>query len=93
MEKLTIKAYAKRHKISIFSAMKRVREGSVRSETVLEEGKEVIYVLEDTVEAEKRETPVTAPEQAPISLESEIAMLKKEMAALRKELEALKKKL
>ena len=93
MEKLTIKAYAKRHKISIFNAMKRVREGSVRSETVLEEGKEVIYVLEDTVEAEKRETPVTAPEQAPISLESEIAMLKKEMAALRKELEALKKKL
>ena len=93
MEKLTIKAYAKRHKISIFNAMKSVREGSVRSETVLEEGKEVIYVLEDTVEAEKQESRITAPEQAPISLENEIEQLKQEVAALRKELEALKKKL
>ena len=93
MEKLTIKAYAKRHKISIFNAMKRVREGSVRSETVLEEGREVIYVLEDTEQAEKRESSVTAPDQTPISLESEIALLKKEVAALRNELEALKKKL
>ncbi|MBD3790727.1 MAG: hypothetical protein IE918_01010 [Campylobacterales bacterium] len=93
MEKLTIKAYAKRHKISIFTAMKRVREGSVRSETVLEEGKEVIYVLEDTEEAEKQESRITTPDQTPISLESEIEQLKKEVAALRKELEALKKKL
>lgn len=93
MEKLTIKAYAKRYKISIFNVMKRIREGSVRSETVLEEGKEVIYVLEDAEQAEKRESPIPKPDQTPISLENEIEQLTKEMAALRNELEALKKKL
>ena len=73
--------------------MKRVREGSVKSETVLENGKEVIYVLEDTEEAEKREIRINVPDQTPKSLESEIEQLKKEVAALRKELEILKKKL
>ncbi|MDD2450698.1 DUF5320 domain-containing protein [Sulfurovum sp.] len=93
MEKLTIKAYAKKEKISIFNAMKRVREGSVSSETVLEEGREVIYVLDDAEQAEKRESSVAAPDLPQRTFEEEIAMLKKEVAQLRKELEALKKKL
>ncbi|MDD3591960.1 MAG: hypothetical protein PHO65_04930 [Sulfurovum sp.] len=93
MEKLTIKAYAIRHKTSIFNVMKRVREGSVKSETVLEDSKEVIYILEDQAQKESIESEITPCDQTPPSLENEIEALKKEVAVLRKELEALKKKL
>ncbi|HEO99293.1 MAG TPA: hypothetical protein ENO02_08350 [Epsilonproteobacteria bacterium] len=91
MEKLTIKAYAKRHKISIFNVMKMVREGSVKSETVLEDGKEVIYILEDQAQKESTKSQITQCDQTPLSLENEIEALKKEVATLRKELEALKR--
>lgn len=90
MEKLTIKAYAKRHKISIFNVMKMIREKSVESETVLEDGKEVIYILENKAQEESIQSKITKYAQTPLSLEKEIELLKKEVAELRKEIEALK---
>lgn len=93
MEKLTIKAYAKRHKISIFNVMKMVRAGSVKSETVLEEGTETVYILEDQAQEKNVQSQISKYTQPPINLEDEIEVLKKEVAALKKELEVLKKKL
>lgn len=93
MEKLTIKAYAKRHKISIFNVTKMVREGSVRSETVHEDGKDVVYILEDKEQEKSVHAKITKYTQTPLNLEKEIELLKKEMAELRKELGELKKKL
>ena len=91
MEKLTIKAYAKRHKISIFNVMKMVKEGSVESETVPEGDKEVVYILEDKAQEKSIQSKITKYTQTPMSLEKEIEELKREVAELRKELEALKK--
>jgi hypothetical protein len=91
MEKLTIKAYAKRHKISIFNVMKMVREGSVQSETAVEEGKEVVYILEDKAQEQSIQSKITKYTQTPLSLEKEIELLKREVAELRKEIEAIKK--
>lgn len=91
MEKLTIKAYAKKHKISIFNVMKMVREKSIESETVLENDKEVVYILEDKEQEQTIQSKITKYEQTPQSLEKEIEELKREVAELRQELEALKK--
>ncbi|MFT7879078.1 MAG: hypothetical protein ABXS91_01680 [Sulfurimonas sp.] len=91
MEKLTIKAYAKRHKISIFNVMKMVRDGSVESETVLEGNKEVVYILEDKAQEKSIQSKITKYTQTPLSLEKEIEELKQEVAELRQEMEALKK--
>ncbi|MDM5270728.1 hypothetical protein PGH07_00880 [Sulfurovum sp. zt1-1] len=93
MEKLTLKAYAKRHKISIFNVMKMVREGSVQSETVLEDGKEAVYIVENKEQGKEIQSKITKYTQTPLSLEKEVELLKNEMAELRNELEALKKKL
>ena len=93
MEKLTIKAYAKRHKLSIFNVMKMIRESSVISETLMENGKEVIYILEDKDQEKNIESKITKYDQTPKSLEKEIELLKKELNELRNEIELLKKRL
>ena len=93
MEKLTIKAYAKRHKLSIFNVMKMLREGSVKSETKSEAGKEVIYILEDKDQEKSVDSQITKYEQTPKSLEKEIEILKRELNELRKEVEILKTKI
>ena len=38
MEKVTIKAYATRHKLSIFNVVKMTKSGQLPTETVLENG-------------------------------------------------------
>ena len=93
MEKLTIKTYAKRHKLSIFNVMKMVREGSVKSETKSEEGKEVIYILEDKDQEKSVDSQITKYEKTPKSLEKEVELLKRELNALKKEVEILKTKI
>lgn len=93
MEKLTIKAYAKRHKLSIFNVMKMVKEGSVKSETESEEGKEVIYILEDQEQGKSVDRKITKYDHAPKNLEKEVEVLKRELIALKKEVEILKTKI
>lgn len=93
MEKLTIKAYAKRHKLSIFNVVKLVRANDLRYETQIEDGKEVIYILEDKVQDNNTEEKSTKYHQTPLSLEKEIEILKKELQALREEVNVLKSKL
>ena len=47
MEKISIKAYATRHKLSIFNVVKMTKSGQIPTETVVENGKDVVYILID----------------------------------------------
>ncbi|HIP28903.1 MAG TPA: hypothetical protein EYG82_06995 [Sulfurovum sp.] len=94
MDKITMKAYAVKHKLSIFNVMKMVKSGKVKSEVFEENGKEVTYiVLDDITEAEVRDGIVYKDERNDSTLEEEMKRLKKEVSVLRDEFDALKKQL
>lgn len=95
MEKLSIKAYAKRHKLSLFNVVKMTKSGQVPTETVVENGKEVVYILlDDDVEKEVEKTVknsiVQEGDKEPYSLRKENERLKKEIKKLQEEIALLK---
>ncbi len=94
MERMTIKAYAVKHKLSIFNVMKMIRAGEVKSEVFQEKGREVTYILYDE-ESEKEisEQIVPLEQKNEIDLKQEMLTLKKELTRLHEEVEVLKKKI
>jgi len=91
MEKLSIKAYAAKHKLSIFNVVKMTKSGQVSTETVVENGKDVVYILpDDTVEEKVQQSIVKEENTEPYSLRKENARLKKEIEKLKKEIAQLK---
>jgi hypothetical protein len=95
MEKLSIKAYAKRHKLSLFNVVKMTKSGQVPTETVVENGKEVVYILlDDDVEKEVEKTVknsiVEEENKEPYSLRKENERLKKEIKKLKEEIALIK---
>ncbi|UPT76774.1 hypothetical protein MN086_06870 [Sulfurovum sp. XGS-02] len=93
MEKLTVKAYATKHKLSIFNVVKMTKSGQVPTETVVENGKDVVYILlDDTVEKEVQKSILKEENKEPYSLRKENARLKKEIEELKKEIAQLKKR-
>jgi len=91
MERMTIKAYAVKHKLSIYNVMKMARTGKLNTEIVEENGKEVTYILvEEAQEAAIQEQilPLNAKEDR--TVEEEIALLKAEVTLLKKEVAKLK---
>jgi len=93
MEKRTLKAYAIKHKMSIFQVVKMVKNGQLKSETVEEKGGNVVYILEE----QERPSEMVHPSKGrgeekmnPLALR--ISILENEMALLRKEFDALKSK-
>ena len=94
MEKVTIKAYAVKHKLSIFNVMKMIKSGKLKTESVEENGREATYILiDERREKEIREGIVPEDEKSEVQHCAEIKLLKEEVAALRREIEAIKKKL
>lgn len=94
MEKVTIKAYAVKHKLSIFNVMKMVKSGKLKSTTVEENGKEQIYIiLDDTIEEEVKKSIVRENEEESKTLHEEVRLLKNEVAKLKDEIAQLSKKL
>lgn len=94
MEKLTLKAYAVKNKLSLFHVMKMVNTQKLNTEVVNENGKDVTYIIVDaTSEDESMETPTSIESQKGKNLEDEIDLLNREVRLLREEIEALKKKL
>lgn len=92
MEKLTLKQYATKHKMSLFNVVKMVKSGALKSETVEENGKEVTYVLvdpSDTTGKETKKDRVKTTETTETT-EERVARLEEEVAMLRRELDALK---
>jgi len=93
MEKITLKAYAVKYKLSMFNVVKLVKNGKVRSETVEENGKNVVYILEENepeLPMMTKRTPMEK-EEKPEGLLTRVSALESEIATLRKEIEALKK--
>ncbi len=94
MQKLTIKAYAVKHKLSIFNVVKMVKSGKLKTETVEENEKNITYILLDEVtEKEIEENIVPVEDQEELTLREIVNALRKEVKLLREELEVLKKKL
>lgn len=94
MERMSIKAYAVKHKLSIFNVMKMVKSGKVKSEVFQEKGREVTYILYDEKsEQEIQEQIVPIETKKEIQMAEELKLLKQEVQWLRKEVETLKKTL
>jgi len=84
MEKLTIKKYAVKHKKSIFAVMKMVKENKLASETIEENGKEVLYILlDETVKIEQ----LTEEKKPTRSLEERVKVLEEQVVWLQKALQ------
>ncbi len=94
MERITIKAYAVKHKLSIFNVMKMLKSGKVKSEVFNEKGREVTYILfDEETEKEIREQIVPVEQKGDLMLREELKFLRKELQILKEEVEELKKKL
>ena len=94
MEKITIKAYAVKHKLSIFNVMKMVKSGKLKSTTIEENGKEHTYIiLDDAIEEEVKKSIVPNDEKDTKGLNEEVRLLKHEVAKLREEIVQLSEKL
>ena len=94
MQQITIKAYAVKHKLSIFNVMKMVKSGKLKTEIVEENGKEITYILlDEAIEKEVQGSIVPIEEQEELTLREIVKVLQKEVKFLREEMEELKKKL
>lgn len=94
MQKLTIKAYAVKHKLSIFNVMKMVKSGKLKTEIVEENEKEITYILlDEAIEKEIEGSIVPIEKQEELTLREIVKVLQKEVKLLREEIEVLKKKL
>ncbi len=92
MEKMTLKAYAVKHKMSMFNVVKLVKSGKIKSETVEEKGKNVVYILEeaDPELSIDNKNPMVEEEKQ-LGLLTRVAALENEVMLLRKEIEDLKR--
>jgi hypothetical protein len=91
MEKMTLKSYAVRHKLSLFNVVKMVKSGQLQSEVIEENGKETTYILFDPdttppKEAKSQREPVPSSKE----LYTLVRSLQEEVTRLRQEMEHLK---
>ncbi len=94
MQKLTIKLYAVKHKLSIFNVMKMVKSGKLNTEVMEEKGREVTYILlDENQEKEINKGILSIGNQEEFTLREIVSVLQKEVKLLRKEVEVLKQKL
>lgn len=92
MERVTIKAYAVKHKLSIFNVMKMVKSGKVKSEVFNEKGRDVTYILfNEETEKEIEEQMVPTDQKRELKVDEALEALREEVRLLRKEVEDLKK--
>lgn len=93
MEKLTIKAYAAKHKLSIFDVVKMTKSGELQTQSAVENGKETLYILiDDDVGNKVNESIVQESKKESYSLRKEMERLKQEVKELKKEIALLKKR-
>lgn len=92
MEKISIKAYAVKHKLSIFNVMKMVKTGKLKTIIEEENNREIIYILLDKMteeEVEKSIVPLSERESA--TIKEELKQLRAEIMKLKNEIEDLKR--
>ncbi len=87
MKKLTLREYARLHKLSYFNVMKMVNNGDVKSVTEEVDGKEVKYVLVEEEQEKRVSENIIENSSQKLTLEEENELLKKEIERLKAELE------
>jgi len=92
MKKITIKAYAVKHKLSIFNVMKMVKSGKLKTIIEEEEGKEKTYILlDDMIEEEVKKSIVPLSERESATIKEELKQLREEIMKLKNEIGVLHK--
>ena len=93
MKRVSLRTYAKMHKLSYFNVMKMVKGGDVKSEIFNENGKDIPYILiEEEKEKEIREKIIETTSSTKMTLQEENTLLKKEIQRLKAELEKCNKR-
>ncbi len=87
MKKLTLREYARLHKLSYFNVMKMVNNGDVKSVTEQIDGKEVKYVLVEEEQEKRVSENIIETSSQKLTLKEENELLKKEIERLKAELE------
>lgn len=91
MEKITLKAYALKHKLSLFNVVKMVKSGEMLSETVKENDKDVLYiVVDETIKTGSENVEVKEKMNESYRLKKENLRLKQEIIELQAKIAALK---
>ena len=94
MERMSIKAYAVKHQLSMFNVMKMIKSGKVKSEIFQEKGRDVTYILYDEQSENKiKEQIIPIENKQEVQVLEILRILTQEVQALRKEIEELKEKL
>ena len=98
MKKVTIKEYAIKHKLSIFNVVKMVKSGELKSQTIIKNKKEHIYIiLDNNIEEEIEEGIIKSNHNKNVddclSLEEIVQNLQEEVKLLREDISKLMKKL
>ncbi len=92
MKKVSLREYAKLHKLSYFNVMKMVKGGDVKSVTEIEEDKEVQYVLVEEEQEKRISESIIETSSQKLTLKEENVLLKKEIERLKVELEKCNKR-
>jgi len=90
MEKLTIREYATKHKLSSFNVMKMTKSGELKTEVITKDGKETVLIMIEDIMEEKVIKTIEEKHE-PRSLKVENMLLKKEIVRLKEELKVCKK--
>ena len=92
MQKLTLREYAKLHKLSYFNVMKMVNSGDVKSVTEEIEGKEIQYIVIEEEQEKRVSQNIIETSAQKLTLKEENELLKKEIERLKAELEKCNKR-
>ncbi|ADV46715.1 hypothetical protein [Nitratifractor salsuginis] len=90
MEKIPVREYARRHRMSLFEVIKKINNEELKGETVEENGRKVQYVLLETPSDEVKKEPKVAPQAHPLH-PLETNRLMEEIRDLRKRVERLER--
>ena len=92
MKKVTLREYAKLHKLSYFNVMKMAKGGDVKSITETVDGKEVQFVLVEEEQEKRVSESIIETSSQKLTLKEENELLKKEIERLKAELEKCNKR-
>ena len=92
MKKVTLREYAKLHKLSYFNVMKMVKGGDIKSVTEMVDGKEVQFVLVEEEQEKRVSESIIETSAQKLTLQEENNLLKKEIERLKEALEKCNKR-
>jgi uncharacterized small protein (DUF1192 family) len=92
MKKVSLREYAKLHKLSYFNVMKMVKSGDVKSVTEIIDDKEVQFVLVEEEQEKRVSENIIETSAQKLTLKEENVLLKKEIERLKAELEKCNKR-